>query len=136
MMKLTLSTPMAYRPSELSLDEMTEKAAHASPGYDAMVLYELSLSDSLSVRRLEGGERDAFTEEERLAVQRGVAVPAKDDETFIVPAGGYSFLQLPAVFTEKDLPRLLLPFSAKCTRAYVRIFHENVLETVMQLFLL
>ena len=69
MMKLTLSTPMAYRPSELSLDEMTEKAAHASPGYDAMVLYELSLSDSLSVRRLEGGERDAFTEEERLAEQ-------------------------------------------------------------------
>ena len=47
----------------------------------------------------------------------------------------YSFLQLPAMFGEKDLPRLLLPFATHDRQVFVRIFHENVLETVMQLFI-
>ncbi len=134
-MTLTLASPMAYRPSEASLDEMIGKASSAAPGYDAIVLYSLTLSDSLRIRRLGGGERDAFTEEEKEAVEKGLPVMARPDQTFLLPAATYSFLQLPAMFGEKDLPRLLLPFATHDRQVFVRIFHENVLETVMQLFI-
>ncbi len=134
-MTLTLASPMAYRPSEASLDEMIDRAAAAPPGYDAIVLYSLTLSDSLRISRLGGGERDAFTPEEREAVEKGLPVTARPDQTFILPAATYSFMQLPSIFNEKDLPRLLLPFATQDRQVFVRIFHESVLETVMQLFI-
>ena len=133
-MTLSLASPMAYRPSEASLDEMVEKAFLAAPGYDAIVLYKLTLSDSLAIRRIGGGERDAFTEEERIAAEKGILSKAGPDHTFMLPAATYSFQQFPAVFKEKDLPRLLLPFATHDRDIFIRIFHENALETVMQLF--
>ena len=133
-MKLTLSSPIAYRPTTLSLNELIAKAEKASPGYDAAILYSLSLSDMLKIERIEGGEREGYTEEERKAIEQGEIIKPKADETFLIPSGNYIFDQYPSFFTEEDLPRLLLPYATKNRQIYIRIFHESVLETVMQIF--
>lgn len=134
-MTLTLSSPIAYRPTELSFDQLVAKAAQAAPGYDAAVLYRISLGDALSLSRIAGGERDGYTEEERKMIGKGMAIAPKPYETFRIEAASYQFEQLPVAFEEKDLPRLLLPYAGRERSVYVRIFHENMLETVMQFFL-
>ena len=134
-MTLTLSSPIAYRPTELSFDQLVAKAAQAAPGYDAAVLYRISLGDALSLSRIAGGERDGYTEEERKTMEKGQAIAPKPYETFRIEAASYQFEQLLAAFEEKDLPRLLLPYAGRERSVYVRIFHENMLETVMQFFL-
>ena len=133
-MKLTLSSPLAYKPTSLSFDELLAKAAKAAPGYDAAVLYKIGLDDSMTLASCGSGERDGYTEEERKLIENGLPIVPKEDETFQIPAGTYAFEQLPAAFEEKDLPRLLLPYAAKDRYVYIRLFHENILETAMQFF--
>ena len=110
-MKLNLISAMHYRPSEKTLDGLLAGIDAEERGYDAFIGYSLSFSgDSLSIG-------------------------ARDGETISIPAGTYEFLQLPAVFTQSDLPRLLLPYATHARKAYVRIFKESILETVMQFLL-
>lgn len=133
-MKLTLSSPIAYNPTDIPFDGIIAKAAQAAPGYDAAMLYKIDLGDSISLTRCCSGERPGYTEEEKMKIEQGIAVPPKPGETFSIPAGEYLFEQLPAMFNEDDLPRLLLPYATRPCEVYIRIFHENALETVMQFF--
>ena len=50
-MTLTLSSPIAYRPTELSFDQLIAKAAHAAPGYDAAVLYRIRKGKAFDINR-------------------------------------------------------------------------------------
>ena len=74
------------------------------------------------------------TEEEKQKIENGEMPERKEREDFLIPSGMYLFEQLPFLPDEKDLPRILLPYiSREDMRVYVRIYKENVLETVMQL---
>lgn len=133
-MKLTLSSPLSYKPTESSFDDLSAKAADAAPGYDAAMLYEIKLDDILILKRIGGGERYGYTENEKEQIEKGMPPVPKEDETFIIPSGTYDFEQLPALFEEKDIARLILPYAAKNRFVYIRLFHENAFETVMQFF--
>ena len=132
-MKLNLISAMHYRPSEKTLDGLLAGIDAEERGYDAFIGYSLSFSgDSLSIIQVESGEKAPYSEEERSLIEQGTDIGARDGETISIPAGTYEFMQLPAVFTQSDLPRLLLPYATHARKAYVRIFKENILETVMQ----
>ena len=133
-MKLTLSAPLAYRPAGLSFDSIIAKAASAAPGYDAALFYEICMEDTMTLKRKGGGEREGYSEEERERIGKGLPLQIREEETFMIPAGTYSFEQFPAIFTEGDLPRLILPYSGNHGSVYVRVFHENAFETALQLF--
>ena len=132
-MKLSLITDMHYRPSDKSLDGLIADIDGKETGYDTFSEYELSFTDeSFSLRFIRSGEKDPYSNEEKALIEQGVDIGARDGETISIPAGTYEFMQLPAVFTQSDLPRLLLPYATHARKAYVRIFKESILETVMQ----
>ena len=81
---------------------------------------------------MESGEKAPYSEEERSLIEQGTDIGARDGETISIPAGTYEFMQLPAVFTQSDLPRLLLPYATHARKAYVRIFKESILERIEQ----
>ena len=79
-------------------------------------------------------QKDPYTEDERKRIERGESIEQKDDETFVIPDGPYIFEQIPFLPEERELIRVLLPYLSKTeTEVYVRIYKENMLETVMQL---
>ena len=133
--KLTLSSPIYYRSTPLTLEELQRKADRSMPGYDAAVLYSYSYEgEILSLRRLEAGERDGYTDEEKRIIESGGTVRRKDDEDFMIPEGSYLFEQLPFLPPESGLQRLILPYATGMSgRVFVRIYRESILESVMQL---
>ena len=135
-MKLNLISAMHYRPSEKTLDGLLAGIDAEERGYDAFIGYSLSFSgDSLSIIQVESGEKAPYSEEERSLIEQGTDIGARDGETISIPSGSYEFIQLPVLFSEKELPKLVLPFSAHARKIYVRLFKENMLETVMQLLI-
>ena len=135
-MKLSLITDMHYRPSDKSFDGLIADIDRKETGYDAFSEYELSFTDeSFSLRFIRSGEKDPYSNKEKALIEQGVDIGARDGETISIPSGSYEFIQLPVLFSEKELPKLVLPFSAHARKIYVRLFKENMLETVMQLLI-
>ncbi len=135
-MTLTLVDPLWYSPSESSFDDIIASLPSKERGYDAFILYTISMSeDSMEIVPERAGERNGYSEEDRRRIESGLSPLRKDTETEEIPSGKYTFEQFPALFTSADLPRIILPYSASAGKVYVRIFKESVLESVMQLML-
>lgn len=133
--RLSLISPIYYRPSGHTLEDAAKKADRKGIGYDAMVRYSYGFSDEHStISRIAGGERDGYSEEERRIIESGGEIGRKEGEDEQIPAGTYLFEQLPFIPEEKDLPRLILPYSSSSSGIfYARIYKENILECVCQL---
>ena len=132
-MILNLIDPLWYIPSDKTFDGIMEALSSAERGYDAFVLYSLSLSeDAMVLEKAAAGERNGYSEENRKRIEAGLSPIRSVDETESIPSGRYLFEQFPAAFQASDLPRLLLPYATQPGRVYVRFFKESVLESVMQ----
>lgn len=134
-LKLNLSSPIYLESTKLSLDGLISRSSSMEKGYEATVLFRIECdNESITLSQLGAGERNGYTEEEKQKIENGEMPERKESEDFLIPSGMYLFEQLPFLPDEKDLPRILLPYiSREDMRAYVRIYKENVLETVMQL---
>lgn len=134
-LKLNLSSPIYLESTKLSLDGLISRSSSMEKGYEATVLFRIeSDNESITLSQLGAGERNGYTEEEKQKIENGEMPERKESEDFLIPSGMYLFEQLPFLPDEKDLPRILLPYiSREDMRVYVRIYKENVLETVMQL---
>ena len=134
-LKLNLSSPIYLENTKLSLDGLISRSSSMEKGYEATVLFRIECdNESITLSQLGAGERNGYTEEEKQKIENGEMPERKEREDFLIPSGMYLFEQLPFLPDEKDLPRILLPYiSREDMRAYVRIYKENVLETVMQL---
>ena len=134
-LKLTLSSPIYLESTEASLDSLISGSEKKMIGYEAVVLYSISCeNESMTLSRIEGGERNGYTEEEKRRIESGMKLERKAEEDFMIPVGTYLFQQLPYLPSENELPRIILPYVRESNlHAYVRIYKENVLETVMQL---
>lgn len=134
-LKLSLSSPIWMRETNLSLTHFIARSEKKDRGYEAAIHMKIICSDEgVSIERLGAGERDGYTEDERKRIERGESIEQKDDETFVIPDGPYIFEQIPFLPEERELIRVLLPYLSKTeTEVYVRIYKENMLETVMQL---
>ena len=108
---------MVQRAVRLSLEDAAKKADRKGIGYDAMVRYSYGFSDERStISRIAGGERDGYSDEERRIIETGGEIGRKEGEDEQIPAGTYLFEQLPFIPEEKDLPRLILPYSSSSRR--------------------
>lgn len=135
-MKLNLISDMHYRPSGKTLDGLIEETGRQPAGYDAFAEFSLSFSDEmLSIRAVRTGEKAPYTAEEKRLIEQGIDIGAREGESFSIPAGSYDFIQLPVIFGEADLPRILLPYATGERKAFIRLFKENIIETVMQLLI-
>lgn len=134
-LKLNLSSPIYLESTKLSLDGLISRSSSMEKGYEATVLFRIECdNESITLSQLGAGERNGYTEEEKQKIENGEMPERKESEDFLIPSGMYLFEQLPFLPDEKDLPRILLPYiSREDMRVYVRIYKENVLETVMQL---
>lgn len=134
-LKLNLSSPIYLESTKLSLDGLISRSSSMEKGYEATVLFRIECdNESITLSQLGAGERNGYTEEEKQKIENGEMPEKKESEDFLIPSGMYLFEQLPFLPDEKDLPRILLPYISKeDMRVYVRIYKENVLETVMQL---
>lgn len=134
-LKLNLSSPIYLESTKLSLDGLISRSSSMEKGYEATVLFRIEFdNESITLSQLGAGERNGYTEEEKQKIENGEMPERKESEDFLIPSGMYLFEQLPFLPDEKDLPRILLPYiSREDMRVYVRIYKENVLETVMQL---
>lgn len=134
-LKLNLSSPIYLENTKLSLDGLISRSSSMEKGYEATVLFRIECdNESITLSQLGAGERNGYTEEEKQKIENGEMPERKESEDFLIPSGMYLFEQLPFLPDEKDLPRILLPYiSREDMRVYVRIYKENVLETVMQL---
>ena len=134
-LKLNLSSPIYLENTKLSLDGLISRSSSMEKGYEATVLFRIECdNESITLSQLGAGERNGYTEEEKQKIENGEMPEKKESEDFLIPSGMYLFEQLPFLPDEKDLPRILLPYISKeDMRVYVRIYKENVLETVMQL---
>lgn len=134
-LKLNLSSPIYLESTKLSLDGLISRSSSMEKGYEATVLFRIECdNESITLSQLGAGERNGYTEEEKQKIENGEMPERKESEDFLIPSGMYLFEQLPFLPDEKDLPRILLPYISKeDMRVYVRIYKENVLETVMQL---
>ncbi len=134
-LKLNLSSPIYLESTKLSLDGLISRSSSMEKGYEATVLFRIECdNESITLSQLGTGERNGYTEEEKQKIENGEMPERKEREDFLIPSGMYLFEQLPFLPDEKDLPRILLPYiSREDMRVYVRIYKENVLETVMQL---
>lgn len=134
-LKLNLSSPIYLESTKLSLDGLISRSSSMEKGYEATVLFRIECdNESITLSQLGEGERNGYTEEEKQKIENGEMPERKESEDFLIPSGMYLFEQLPFLPDEKDLPRILLPYiSREDMRVYVRIYKENVLETVMQL---
>ena len=134
-LKLNLSSPIYLENTKLSLDGLISRSSSMEKGYEATVLFRIECdNESITLSQLGEGERNGYTEEEKQKIENGEMPERKESEDFLIPSGMYLFEQLPFLPDEKDLPRILLPYiSREDMRVYVRIYKENVLETVMQL---
>lgn len=134
-LKLNLSSPIYLESTKLSLDGLISRSSCMEKGYEATVLFRIECdNESITLSQLGAGERNGYTEEEKQKIENGEMPERKESEDFLIPSGMYLFEQLPFLPDEKDLPRILLPYiSREDMRVYVRIYKENVLETVMQL---
>ena len=132
-MTLNLIDPLWYKPSDVSIDSIMASLPSKDRGYDAFVLYELSLTDdAMDLKPLHSGERNGYTEEDRKRIEAGFSPIRKPEETCSIPSGRYLFEQFPAAFSSSDIPRLLLPYATKSGQIYIRFFKESILESVMQ----
>ena len=135
-MKLNLISDMHYRPSGKTLDGLIEETGRQPAGYDAFAEFSLSFSDEmLSIRAVRTGEKAPYTADEKRLIEQGIDIGAREGESFSIPAGSYDFIQLPVIFGEADLPRILLPYATGERKAFIRLFKENIIETVMQLLI-
>lgn len=134
-LKLNLSSPIYLESTKLSLDGLISRSSSMEKGYEATVLFRIECdNESITLSQLGAGERNGYTEEEKQKIENGEMPERKESEDFLIPSGMYLFEQLPFLPDEKDLSRILLPYiSREDMRVYVRIYKENVLETVMQL---
>lgn len=134
-LKLNLSSPIYLESTKLSLDGLISRSSSMEKGYEATVLFRIECdNESITLSQLGAGERNGYTEEEKQKIENGEMPERKESEDFLIPSGMYLFEQLPFLPDEKDLPRILLPYiSREDMRVYIRIYKENVLETVMQL---
>ena len=134
-LKLNLSSPIYLESTKLSLDGLISRSSSMEKGYEATVLFRIECdNESITLSQLGAGERNGYTEEEKQKIENGEMPERKESEDFLIPSGMYLFEQLPFLPDEKELPRILLPYiSREDMRVYVRIYKENVLETVMQL---
>ena len=134
-LKLNLSSPIYLESTKLSLDGLISRSSSMEKGYEATVLFRIECdNESITLSQLGAGERNGYTEEEKQKIENGEMPERKESEDFFIFSGMYLFEQLPFLPDEKDLPRILLPYiSREDMRVYVRIYKENVLETVMQL---
>lgn len=134
-LKLNLSSPIYLESTKLSLDGLISRSSSMEKGYEATVLFRIECdNESITLSQLGAGERNGYTEEEKQKIENGEMPERKEREDFLIPSGMYLFEQLPFLPDEKDLPRILLPYiSREDMHVYVRIYKENVLETVMQL---
>lgn len=134
-LKLNLSSPIYLESTKLSLDGLISRSSSMEKGYEATVLFRIECdNESITLSQLGAGERNGYTEEEKQKIENGEMPERKESEDFLIPSGMYLFEQLPFLPDEKNLPRILLPYiSREDMRVYVRIYKENVLETVMQL---
>lgn len=134
-LKFNLSSPIYLESTKLSLDGLISRSSSMEKGYEATVLFRIECdNESITLSQLGAGERNGYTEEEKQKIENGEMPERKESEDFLIPSGMYLFEQLPFLPDEKDLPRILLPYiSREDMRVYVRIYKENVLETVMQL---
>ena len=134
-LKLNLSSPIYLESTKLSLDGLISRSSSMEKEYEATVLFRIECdNESITLSQLGAGERNGYTEEEKQKIENGEMPERKESEDFLIPSGMYLFEQLPFLPDEKDLPRILLPYiSREDMRVYVRIYKENVLETVMQL---
>lgn len=134
-LKLNLSSPIYLESTNLSLDGLISRSSSMEKGYEAAVLFRIECdNESINLSQLGAGERNGYTEEEKQKIENGEMPERKESEDFLIPSGMYLFEQLPFLPDEKDIPRILLPYvSREDMRVYVRIYKENVLETVMQL---
>jgi hypothetical protein len=94
----------------------------------------LCLSSVLAVLRT--GFQEPPTEEMRLAVEQGQPLPERPGDLVIEP-GDYRFVQIPGTPSPETIGQVLEPLAAMqaCDGAspiYLRIFKENLLETVVQ----
>ena len=61
-MTLNLIDPLWYKPSDVSIDSIMASLPSKDRGYDAFVLYELSLTDdAMDLKPLHSGERNGYT---------------------------------------------------------------------------
>lgn len=131
--KLTLSTPMLYKPS----DEAFPPLHTLPPGSETCLKCSYRWGDAKPEFTVEWtGVREPLTEEERRIVEAGGATPVRDGHTLEIPAGDYRLLQVPALGSLEEAE--LAAASALCGAAsgtvYVRLFKENRIEAVTQFF--
>ncbi len=132
-MILNLIDPLCYIPSEKTFDDIMAALSTAERGYDAFILYRLSLSDdAMTLEAISAGERNGYSEENRKRIEAGLSPIRSKEETESIPSGRYLFEQFPAAFMSSDLPRLLLPYATHPGNVYIRFFKESILESVMQ----
>ena len=134
MTELNLLTDLRYHPFEGGAEELGRQVFRGEAGTDGLLHIAFIYSDDFSFKIVSCGFRLPYTEEEKRILESGEALPLKADETVILPAGRYLFSQQAPFDSMDDLRRSLLPWCGLSKHCYARLFKENALHEVLQLF--
>ena len=100
-------------------------------------LYSFGYDDVIfRISRRWSAFRAPYSDDEKRIIEAGGIPPERSGYGLSIPAGDYSLLQTVPVEDEKKLRSVAMTIAGRyrCGTMYVRMFKENPLECVMQIF--
>lgn len=145
--KLNLFQPLVYNKIEIENDRSANdiyslliKKLDTSPvGSEAVIAFEYTIDDSISINVISVGFANPPTQEVILAVEKGEEIPIGKHDLEI-SSGKYEFIQLPLLPQNKSLYSTFIPFiysktAQKKGTFHFRLLKENALVILSQIIL-
>lgn len=145
--KLSLFQPLVYNKLTIkdntNIDEiyssLIKKLDDAPIGCEAVIAFNYTINDGISINIISIGFAEQPTEETRIAIEKGEEIPLPEHDMEI-SSGKYEFIQLPILPQNNALYSTFIPFiysnsSQKKGTFHFRLLKENALVILSQIIL-